>query len=240
MRLAAVIPCGGRSERMKDALNGVPSKLFLETKDGVPIIAFAVLAMLDAVDGGPVVVVVPLGLEDAFREKLSNLLEEGELARVHFTSGGATRKSSVYNGLELLGKLGSPPQYVLIHDGARPFVRSEEIVKLLRESLNGEGTDVAATLAVPVTSTIKRARAHRDGTICVTETLPRGELWEIQTPQLFSFDLLITAHRKFRESDIEFTDDCQLVEAHGKEVTITLGDRSNIKVTSPGDLCKGR
>jgi 2-C-methyl-D-erythritol 4-phosphate cytidylyltransferase len=145
---------------------------------------------------------------------------------------------SVHNGLELIATefIGNEPEWVLIHDGARPFVESSDVSSLLNEGKRVARASVAMTLATRVTNTIKRARLAAKGGAIVVETPPRSELWEVQTPQLFSFQLILRAHRQLAGGDAEFTDDCQLVEAVGGEVRLIEGSRANIKVTAPGDL----
>lgn len=90
----------------------------------------------------------------------------------------------------------------------------------------------AAVAAVPVVDTIKRVDI--DG--FVVETLPRGQLWSIQTPQVFQYELLMRAHRVGREHGIIATDDAALVERIGGTVKVVRGSYENLKITGEEDL----
>ena len=135
--------------------------------------------------------------------------------------GGPRRQDSVRLGLEALGGC----EYVLVHDGPRPFVTHD----LIERALEAARESGAAVPAVPVTDTIKEAGA--DG--FVTSTLDRSRLWAVQTPQAFRRDILLRAHA---EITADVTDDAAMVEALGIPVRIFEGDRRNIKITTPQDL----
>jgi 2-C-methyl-D-erythritol 4-phosphate cytidylyltransferase len=134
--------------------------------------------------------------------------------------GGARRQDSVRNGLLALG----PCAWIAVHDAARPFATSALLARVLAAA---QATG-AAIAAVPVTDTIKRVR---DG--AVVETLPRAELWAIQTPQVFRGDLLAAAHRATAD---DATDDAMLVERLGVQVRVANGAYNNVKITTPDDL----
>ena len=134
--------------------------------------------------------------------------------------GSDNRKQSVYNGLVSLPHVKNN-DIILIHDAARPLVQPEDIQKLL----DVMKTSKVATLATPVTDTLQ----------CDNNTINRDGLWAIQTPQAFRYDILMEAHKKFKEDD-SFTDDTSLVRAMGHKVEIVEGSRCNIKITTPDDL----
>jgi 2-C-methyl-D-erythritol 4-phosphate cytidylyltransferase len=113
----------------------------------------------------------------------------------------------------------------MIHDAARPLV-TEELIKKGLEAARETGSAVAA---VPVTDTIKMA----DEDMLVQGTPPRGNLWAVQTPQVFRFDIITEA---FRKVDYEVTDDSRLVEQLGHKVKLYMGSYDNIKITTPQDL----
>lgn len=116
---------------------------------------------------------------------------------------------------------------VLVHDGARPFLTHESIEALLSKTiLTG-----AATLAVPVKDTIKRAK---DGV--VVETVERSSLWSIQTPQAFHLPIILEAHEKAVRENFLGTDDASLLERVDQAVSIVAGEYTNIKITTPEDL----
>ncbi len=136
--------------------------------------------------------------------------------------GGARRQDSVRAGLDAL-----PPDcdWVLVHDGARPFVTS----RMIEEGLAAAAATGAAIAVVPAYDTVKRIGEGGR----VVETLDRSELAMVQTPQVFRRDVLERAHA---EVTGEVTDDAGMVERIGIEVRTFEGARSNLKVTTPEDL----
>lgn len=138
-------------------------------------------------------------------------------------SGGAERQHSVYNGLKAVKE----SDFVLIHDGARPFITIEKIHELVKEA-NEHG---AAVPAVPMKDTVKRVSQG-----FVDETVERSSLWAIQTPQAFRVSLILEAHERARQEGYVGTDDASLVERIGKKVKVIEGNYRNIKLTTPDDL----
>ena len=135
--------------------------------------------------------------------------------------GGKLRQDSVRQGLKKL----KPCDWVVIHDGARPFLTPN----LIREGLEAARETGAAIAAVPAKDTIKLG----DDSGMVRETLPRQQLWAVQTPQVFRFDIITKAYAQITD---EVTDDASLVERLGYKVKLYPGDYNNIKVTTPEDL----
>jgi len=142
-------------------------------------------------------------------------------------SGGATRQASVLAGLETLGAAGSQPDYVLVHDAARPFV-SEALIDRVIGAL--EAGRSAVIPGLPVTDTVKRVAP--DGLI--EDTVDRTSLRRVQTPQGFAYEALIDAHRG--QAGVDMTDDAAVMEAAGHPVHIVDGDQENIKITNPEDF----
>ena len=140
-------------------------------------------------------------------------------------SGGETRQDSVFNGLKALPK---DTDFVVVHDGVRPFVTDEMIFTCLEAAADWG----AAVAAVPVKDTIKITDS--DG--FVVDTPDRNRLWSVQTPQVFRRDLLIEAHRHVRQEGIQLTDDAALVEQLGLKVKCVMGSYGNLKITTPEDL----
>ena len=141
-------------------------------------------------------------------------------------SGGASRFDSVFNGL----KACHTPDFVFIHDGARPCI-CPEVIERSREAVEAFGACVAA---VPVKDTIKAA----DGEGFVSDTPARDSLWAVQTPQSFRFDLVMEAFGAAAGGDPSgITDDAMVVERFGAApVKLVMGDYENIKVTTPEDM----
>ncbi len=138
--------------------------------------------------------------------------------------GGDTRMKSVYAGLQEIPR---QTDLIAIHDGARPFVTQE----LLEEVILRGAECGAAAPALPIKDTVKRARQGM-----VEETLERGELFSVQTPQVFETSLIKAAISKAIREKAELTDDCTAVERLGMKVALTTGNESNIKITTPADL----
>lgn len=136
-------------------------------------------------------------------------------------TGGRRRQDSVKNGLAFMQSC----DWVVIHDGARPFVSRD----LIERGLAAARETGAAIAGVPVTDTIKVA----DDTQIVVNTPERKRLWSIQTPQIFRFDIISEAYRGKNE---DATDDALLVERSGRNVKIYLGSYDNIKVTTREDM----
>ena len=152
---------------------------------------------------------------------------KGKPKRISLIAGGAERQDSVFNGLRKL-----PPDcdWVLIHDGVRPFA-SRDLLQNTWEAAQKIG---AAIAALPASDTIKRARAGE-----VLETLQREEIWLVQTPQVFRRDVILRAYREARRQGCSGTDDAYFVERLGLPVAVVSGERSNIKVTTREDLAWG-
>jgi 2-C-methyl-D-erythritol 4-phosphate cytidylyltransferase/2-C-methyl-D-erythritol 2,4-cyclodiphosphate synthase len=138
--------------------------------------------------------------------------------------GGETRQASVHNGLESL--TGNPPDLVLIHDAARPFVDAPTIDRTIDALHEHDG----ALVAVQVVDTLKRAEGKFSG-----ETVDRAGLWRAQTPQGFRFQPILAAHRR-AASGPEMTDDAAVAEASGIKVVLVPGIVNNFKVTTRADF----
>ena len=135
--------------------------------------------------------------------------------------GGERRQDSVIAGLSRLKECG----WVVIHDGARPLV-TEDLIEQGLETAQETG---AAIAAVPVTDTIKVAGPDQ----IVQGTPPRNNLWAVQTPQVFRFDIITKAYHQLK---YEVTDDSKAVEQLGYKVKLYMGSYDNIKITNPSDL----
>lgn len=147
--------------------------------------------------------------------------------RIRIVFGGKERQESGYLGL-LAIEQENQDKVVMIHDGARPFVEEKQLHQL---AISAENND-AALLAVPVTDTIKRKKARS------LETLDRSALWAAQTPQAFSYSLILKAHRKAAAEGFLGTDDVSLVERLEKPVNIVEGSYQNVKLTTPDDIMR--
>ena len=156
-------------------------------------------------------------------EELDDLKKLISSKKIDYVFGGKERQDSVYNGLRVVKE-----DYVLIHDGARPYLKKENIDDIL-ECLNKND---ACLLVVPVKDTIK---VCIDGNI--VKTLPREQLVQAQTPQAFKTELIKRCYQKGKDKNYIATDDASLVEYFENiEVKAVLGSYSNIKITTLDDL----
>lgn len=144
------------------------------------------------------------------------------LEGISFTYGGQDRTESVYNGLKSYEDNLQDDDIILIHDAARPLVSHDEILSCVLE-VNAHG---AATVAVPVTNTLKRT----DGSY-----VDRDNLWSIQTPQGFHYGLIVAAHESVDKGQ-NYTDDTAIAEAAGHKVAFAQGSARNIKITYQEDI----
>lgn len=144
-------------------------------------------------------------------------------ARIEFVNGGKERQDSVFEGLQKVKY-----DHVLIHDGARPYVKQEYIDSLL-ECLKYHK---ACLLMVPCKDTIKKVINGK-----VVETLQRSQLMQAQTPQAFDTKVILDAYTKAMLEGYQATDDAQMVEHFSDEsVYVIVGDYENKKITTPEDL----
>ena len=218
-KFGAVLLAAGNSTRM----GGSRSKV-LEELGGRP----ALCRSLEVLDRCPLIGEICLVCREQDRADMLPLTS-GLNTPVRVVPGGAQRQDSVEQGVEALT---GPWEYVAIHDGARPLVTEEVLAAVCRDAM----AHGAATAAVPSKDTCKLA----DGAGFVAATPARDRLWAVQTPQAFSLALYREALEKARAAGQSYTDDCQLIEAAGGSVKLTMGDYRNIKLTTPEDLLAAR
>jgi 2-C-methyl-D-erythritol 4-phosphate cytidylyltransferase/2-C-methyl-D-erythritol 2,4-cyclodiphosphate synthase len=214
MSTIALIVAAGRGRRFGEAL---PKQY--QTLLGQPVLRHTATAFLrhPAIDA--VRVVIGPDDEALYEDAVGDL---GLLAPVR---GGAERQDSVRLGLESLAE--AAPAIVLIHDAARPLVDDGVIAR----ALAGLAEHDATIAAVPVTDTVKRT----DGR-AILETVDRTHLWRAQTPQAFRYQAILEAHRAAAGHNL--SDDAAVAERAGLRVGVTLGDETNLKITSPDDLAR--
>lgn len=148
---------------------------------------------------------------------------------ISIAAGGAERSHSVLNALALLAGFARPDDWVLVHDAARPCLRSGDIDRLVNDLLDYPG---GGLLAVPVTDTVKRAGQDR----AVRETVSREGLWRAYTPQMFRLAPLRRALSAAIAAGRDVTDEAQAMELMGVAPRLIEGSADNIKITRPEDL----
>lgn len=208
-----ILVAGGSSVRM----NGIDKQL--AEIGGIPVIVRTMLAFENSKYISRIIVVTRPEIE-ADVDKLASKYMISKLTDI--VSGGSTRHESVLNGMACLSV---SENKVLIHDGARPFVKD----KMIFDCVNALKKANGCLCAVKSTDTVKSAENE-----AVISTLDRNNIYLAQTPQGVDSKL----YKKFCESgnDTEFTDDVSVMESAGERVIIVNGDKSNIKITTPFDL----
>ena len=207
----AVIAAAGSGDRL-----GAGGPKALVEVAGRPLLAWSVAALAGADRIGSVVVSAPPGYEEAVRAIAGD---------ASVVTGGASRSESVALALELVDT-----ELVAVHDAARPLATSRLFDAVVSE-IAGDPECDAIVAAAPVADTLKRALAGR-----VIETVPRTELWAVQTPQAFRAGALRAALDVDRDTLASATDDASLVEASGGVVRVFSWDEPNPKVTTRTDL----
>ncbi len=223
MKRAVIIPAAGRGSRMQQE----DKKQFIELAER-PVLYYTLRAFQGWRDriSQLNVMVAEEDIDYCRNEILSRLDFDGVMVKV--LAGGRSRRETVRLGLAALDP---GIEQVLIHDGARPFISSELIARVLKALEQHQ----AVTAAVSVKDTIKKV----DSAGLVKETLNRDFLRAVQTPQAFSCELLTRAHDS-AGLEVRATDDASLVELLGEEVYVVAGEERNFKLTTPQDLVRAR
>lgn len=214
----AIIPAAGDSSRY----SGEVPKQFLRV-DGRTVLELSIKPLLDFSECLGVCVLVPP--EDQYHKAL----EIKDNPKIFLVEGGTSRIDSVSKGVKFWQQSELSYDYILIHDAARPCLRSSDVQQLLT-SIDGEVDGVV--LGIPCSDTIKKVSA--EGSL-ILNTLDRSKLWRAFTPQIFRKEVL---QKNALEENIEkeFTDEASLVEANGGKIKMVKGFEDNIKLTFSEDL----
>jgi len=214
MRIVAAILAGGKGERA----GGEVPKQFLPV-GGKPLL----LHSAEIFDGCPEVSSLLVVVPDGWVKEAEELLKPfRKLTAV--IPGGETRQASSFCALRHLSP--SPPDYLIIHDAARPLITSQMVRRIAACAPH------PATFALRATDTVAEGAKGK-----VMKVLDRERVYLIQTPQGAPFSLLYKAHLAAQREGIrDASDDMGLLLRRGVQVTLLEGDRSNIKVTTPEDL----
>mgnify|MGYP002554735973 CR=1 FL=1 len=232
----AIVLAGGKGTRMNSEI----PKQFLVV-GGKPLISYS----LDVFEKSPFIDAIIIVTSQDYTGYMKALVKENGYKKIAgIALGGKERYDSVHSGLELIqtlmssgaGQLSrdeewlSGEDYIFIHDGARPCVTAQIIYNCMQDVMEYK----ACVAAVPVKDTIKVA----DKAGMSVNTPDRSTLWQIQTPQTFSYALVSEAYRKRAEAgDTTVTDDAMVVEKYADHsIYLLKGDYRNIKITTPEDL----
>jgi 2-C-methyl-D-erythritol 4-phosphate cytidylyltransferase len=208
MKVTAVIPAAGAGKRMNT------KKQFLEI-NGRPLLSITVSVFEECQSIDDIIVVAARDDIEAVKEMLKDLRKVRDIVE-----GGPERQDSVYNGLKDISKE-SDDDLAVIHDGARPLVTKEIISKAVTEAKVSK----AVVVGVPAKDTIKTVTPDN----MTLETLDRGSLWLVQTPQVFQLSVI-------KQINYRATDDSKLVERMGIPVKMIMGSYDNIKITTIEDV----
>lgn len=207
MKINAIIPAGGTSSRFGNK-NKLLEKIFDKT-----VIEYTVEAFL-ASNIDKIIICANISIMEELNKIFANN------PKIKIIEGGKCRQQSVFNGLKA-----SDCDYVLIHDGARPMVTPE----LINQTIEMVQEVSALTVATKTIDTIKEVE---NGVI--KRTIDRAKLYNTQTPQAFSYNLILDAHRRLAGEN--FTDDAGMLEELGERVYIIDGSYKNIKITTQNDI----
>ena len=223
-KIAVIITAAGSSTRM----GGTQKKEYLPLKEGT-VLSACVKAFETA---SKIIITIPAGDE---QQALTAINPTDELkSKLEFVTGGTTRQKSILNALEHIKKSAEQPQYILIHDGARPFVSQEVIQNVITGTIQYE----AAAPGIKSTDTIKQINSEG----FIVKHLERSLLTAIEKIlpyQQSDFEKLYEAHKKAADDDYEYTDDSEIWGKYAGSVKLVEGDVNNKKITYPGDLEKG-
>lgn len=216
MKRYAIIVAGGKGLRM----GGEIPKQFLPIGDGKPILMHTLQTFNSFDPQMQLIVVLPADQQDTWQELCH---QHGCSIHHQVAAGGETRFHSVKNGLAMIPN--EAKAVVGVHDGVRPFVSQEVLLRCYELAEEKQ----AVIPVIPVIETIRKLHDSE-----VSKTVPRSEYRLVQTPQVFSVNLLKRAYEQ--PYTTAFTDDASVVEAMGHSVWLTEGNRENIKLTTPFDL----
>ncbi len=219
---SAVIVAAGKSRRMEANVN----KVYMDLHGKKTIVR-----TLEAFQQSPVIneIILVVDSSDVKYCELEVVNQSSFTKLRKIAEGGPRRQDSVCNGLR---EISNESELVLIHDGARPLVTQEIILR----SVYGALEYGAVTTGVPVKDTIKMVGPNG----FVSDTLDRSTLWAVQTPQVFRKSIITEAHKKADQLGIEATDDAMLAEKLGYKLKIIEGSYENIKLTTPEDVTVAR
>lgn len=212
-KIVAIVPAAGVGKRMKTSI----PKQYIELQ-GKTVLAHSV-AKLDAVEQISTICVAISADDEYFNQA------QVQARHLMTTEGGQERADSVLNALNALTELA--PDWVLVHDAARPMVSSDDIEHLIEHCL---ALNEGGILAAKVRDTIKQGEQK------VTATIPREQLFHALTPQLFAYQELKQALTDALAQGVTITDEASAMEWAGYPVNLVAGRNDNFKITTPEDL----
>ena len=217
IKTSAIIAAAGNGTRMKSNV----SKQFI--KLGELSVLERTISVFEAT---PEIDEIIIATRESDMEEVGQTVRDMNAKKVSTViCGGDTRQETIYKALQYVSG-----EYVLIHDGARPFVTEEQIGNVAKALLENDG----AALGIPVTDTLKSVENGY-----IKGTVDRAALVSILTPQGFKTEVIKKAHKEATEKGLSVTDDCALCEIMGISIKVVEGSSANIKITTPEDLAIG-
>lgn len=217
-KVAVIIAAAGRGRRV----GGPVTKQYLKI-GGEPVIlkTLRVFSELEEIDH------IFIVTNEDYIDKCREIVESGGVKKVEaIVCGGSERQESVYNALQEVNRKRPGVEYVLIHDGARPYVNEETVLGVIKAAAeNG-----AAAACVAMKDSVRKTFGDK------SISVDRNDYFAVQTPQGFKKSYLIEAYDKALKEGYRGTDDASLVERAGYEVKVVDGDYQNIKITTREDL----
>jgi 2-C-methyl-D-erythritol 4-phosphate cytidylyltransferase len=230
-KLWVLIPCGGSGSRALTKISDVPKQYRVIAGKPMVMHTLAAFEPVKRLAGGLVVIA---DADDNFPSMLDAL--ENTMFFIA-TKAGNTRATTVFNGLKVLLQHGAAvTDWVLVHDAARCLITPEQINALIDACINDDGGDaVGGLLALPLPDTLKSETQGR-----VSATLPRGDKWLAQTPQMFRIGALLNALDAAGDlsnsANATITDESSAMERLGLQPKLVRGSAQNFKVTYPEDF----
>ena len=219
--VTAIFPAAGQSRRMKDILDSVTNKNFLELgNSSILIHTLQTFSQSNKIDN-----LIIAAASDEIETVKEILSQVSDLKPYQVVEGGSERQYSIANALRCVP---DDSEIILVHDAARPLIS----IKTIEEVVEAARIYGGAIAAVPEKNTIKVVDTDK----FVVATPPRAQLVSVQTPQGFRREIIMKAYQQAADDNFLGTDDSSLVERLGIKVKIVLSEYRNIKVTTPEDI----
>lgn len=217
-KFAVILPAAGKSSRF----GGLEKKPFMSLQGRAIWQRSAELFWSRPNVSKVYLVISPDDVAD-FRSRFGHVIA---FANAEIVEGGRERFESVANALN---RIPDDVDFICVHDAVRPMTSNSMIDNVFAKAVSCG----AAMLAIPVADTLKRVDNQ---TNMITETVPREGLWQAQTPQVFRRDWLLEAYARRNTLGTHITDDAQLIEAAGHQISVVNGSTMNFKITTQDDL----
>lgn len=222
IKTTVIIPAAGQGKRM----GSDGKKQYLNLK-GKPILVHTLEVFDKCTKINNIILVVGKGEVEYCKEEIVKKYKINKISNI--VEGGKERQDSVYEGLK---KIPDETDIVLVHDAARPFVKEVDIHNIITQTVKNK----ACVLGVKAKDTIKIVNKNNK----IVDTPNRDLLWLVQTPQVFSKDIIMSAYNKAMVESFKATDDSMIVERYSDvQVKMVEGSYSNIKITTQDDLIIG-